>query len=409
MDTGPAAHLPFGGSTAHRWMRCAGSVSLCATLPPQPESEHMARGTRAHALLEHALGEELDSVLDWANGHPVNIVTTPYDQEDVEAVQVALDYVNGILDASPDAQLFIEQRVNLHDDVGGTADVLIYVPSKRHLHVIDYKHGAGHYVTEHAPQFKFYATCAVLTRSDLDVGTIYATVIQPRCWQGADQPVRTAVYSPADLIMYSDDVDAAVELAKVPNPPFVAGEWCDWCQAAHVCPAHRDAAFQIVTLPEGGSPLPHGDEIVIKLPAPGECRDPAVLALTLPALGQMKAWIAAMEDIAYAEAMSGKHLPGYKLVPKRGTRQWIAGQEGLAEHVLEDAGISPVYYAPRRTVSVAQAEKLLKGNKPAIQAMAAFVEKKSSGLKLVAETEPGEPVNPLELLAASALPPPIIE
>lgn len=397
MDTGPAKHLTFGGSTAHRWMRCAGSVRLCATLPPQPESEHMARGTRAHALLEHALrrGGGTD-VTDFA-GITVDSFNVPFEQEDVEAVQVAVDYVRDITATNPDAVMWVEQRVTLADDVGGTADVLIYVPSKRHLHVIDYKHGAGHYVTEHAPQFRFYATCAVMTRDDLDVGTIYATVIQPRCFAG--DPVRTAVYGVADMITYADDVEAAVAAALAPDPAFVAGEWCDWCPAAPYCPAHRDDAFSVVTVPDGGARLPVGDEITIRLPPPGECRDPAVLAQTLPALGQIKAWVSAMEDAAYAEAMAGKHIPGHKLVAKRGTRKWI-DEAAAAEVLAEKLGNARDHiWAEPKLKSVAQLEKLV--TKAEKNILAEFVEKKSSGLKLVAETEPGDPINPLELLAIS--------
>ena len=63
--TADKTHLTFGGSTAHRWLRCAGSVKLCATLPPQVENEHMAAGTRAHALLEMAVRERRDDVLDF--------------------------------------------------------------------------------------------------------------------------------------------------------------------------------------------------------------------------------------------------------------------------------------------------------------------------------------------------------
>lgn len=394
--TGPAKHLTFGGSTAHRWMVCHGSVGLVSTLPPQIESEHMARGTRAHALLEHLLRERSDDALIF-EGLTLAGAAPPYDREDVEAVQVALDHVNGILEKYPDAIMWVEQRVTLFPDVGGTVDVMIYVPAMRLLFVVDYKHGAGHYVTEQAPQFKFYATCAVMTRDDLDVGTIFATVIQPRCWQG--DPVRTAVYSVADLIAYSDDVEEAVTAAKGPSPAFVPGDQCDWCPAAHVCPAHRDSAFEVVTLPLNGDRAPVGEEIKIMLPPPGECRDPAVLAQTLPALAAIKSWVAAMEDVAFSEAMGGRKIPGHKLVAKRGTRKWT--DEEAAEGLLSVEVGDEDDYAPRKLVSVAQAEKLLKGNKSAITALAAFVEKKSSGFKLVPETEPGDAVNPLELLALS--------
>jgi hypothetical protein len=207
-------HLTFGGSSAHRWLACPGSARLCATLPPQVENEHMAAGTRAHALLELAVRERRESVLEF-DGVSLQAGWPEFELDDVEAVQKAVDHVNEILGRYPDAIMWVERQFTLGEDIGGTADVVIYVPSLKLLIVIDYKHGRGKYVPETTPQMKLYASCVLFGLPDLPVERVDATIIQPRCQVGT--PIRTAIYSPGDLIAFSDDVDAAVALARSPR------------------------------------------------------------------------------------------------------------------------------------------------------------------------------------------------
>lgn len=393
-------HLTFGGSTAHRWLRCAGSVKLCATLPPQAENEHMAAGTRAHALLEMAVRERRDDVLDF-DGVSLQSHWPAFGLDDVAAVQAALDYINALLARDPGHMLFVERQVTLFADVGGTADVLIYLPATRALHVIDYKHGRRYVEAEGNPQLKLYAAAALFGFTEGPVETIHGTIIQPRAFAG--EPIRTAVYGPADLISYSDDVDAAVAAALAPDPAFTAGEeQCHWCPAGHVCPALRDTATAVVALPpEAGERLPAGDEIKLILPPPGACRDAGTLALAMQAAGVLRTWIDAVEDAAVSLAMSGETLPGFKLVEKRPTRKW-ADEDVVRQWFAGSTMIDEDDYAPRKLVSPAQAEKLVKagGGKDGVKALAEHVVKESSGLKLVPETAKGDAINPLQLAAA---------
>lgn len=406
MNNGPSKHLTFGGSNAYRWLRCPGSAKLCATLPPAPENEYMAEGTRAHALLELAVRERRDTVKDF-EGQSLQPGWPAYDAGSIEAVQTALDYINDLLSANPDHDLYVEQHVTLLDDVGGTVDVMIYLPSLRRLHAIDYKHGRGKWVdVDNNPQLKLYATSALFNLPGVDVSTIHATIIQPRCQVG--EPVRTAVYGPADLLNFSDEVDEAVRLARADNPPLIPGEeQCHWCPAAHVCPALVKEGTATVTLPpEGADRLPTGEQIKLILPEASELRNPAVLAFALQSAQLMKIWIKGVEDAAYAVAMSGAELPGFKLVPKRAFRRWqdeVAAANWFASETLLD----PDQYAPRKLLSVAQAEPVMKAaeGKEGVKRMAALVIKESSGLNLVTEDAPGIAVNPLQLLAESCAPP----
>lgn len=392
----PGAHLTFGGSAAHRWLACPGSVVLCSTLPPQRESEAMAEGTRAHALLEHCLREREDDALGYEGmnlqpGWPV------YTQDDVEAVQLALDHVNAILNANPGAVLHVEYSAAVAEDVGGTADVVIWLPEAKMLHVIDYKHGRGKFVDiEQNPQVKLYAVSVLKQMPDVHPLAVVTTIIQPRCPFGS--PVRAAAYSPAQLMWFEEHVEEAVAMARQPNwqDYLVPGErQCDWCPAAHVCPAlTRTAADEVALLPVGAE----GDQITVTFPRPGDMRTPEGLARALSVVPVLEAWADAIKDAAEAAAQSGAEIPGYKLVEKRATRKW-ADEAGLLAWAAEKG----LQLREPKTLSPAQAEKVVKAalKTEGVTAMAAYVIKESSGTKLVAASAAGDPVDPVRIAASA--------
>lgn len=414
-------HLTFGGSSAHRWLACPGSARLCATLPPQVENEHMAAGTRAHALLELAVRERRDSVLEF-NGVALQAGWPEYELDDVEAVQKALDHVNEILSKHPDAVMWVERQFTLpmptptpvfdedgliigHEptEIGGTADVVIYIPSLKLLIVIDYKHGRGKYVPETTPQMKLYASCVLFGLTDLPIERVDATIIQPRCQAG--EPIRTAIYSPGDLIAFSDDVDAAVALAVSDNPPLVPGPQCnEWCPAAMAgaCPAlFREAVAVPNNAVEWAGSAPD-DNVVVTLPSVEAMRrDPAKLFATLKVLPLLQAWVDGLETAAESIANGGGPTPGFKMVEKIARRKWQDEDQARA-WFANNTMLDDDEFQPRKLLSVAQAEKLVKMNvgKDGVKAMAEHVVKQSSGLKLVPEDAKGDAVNPLAVAEA---------
>lgn len=383
-------HLPFGGSNAHRWLRCAASVKLCAAAPPSPPSEHAMRGTHAHALLELALRERRDSVLEF-EGQALLPGHVEYDAEDVEAVQKAVDFILPLLH-EPDAIVLIEQKFKLHEDTGGTADCVIYCPRSHVLRVIDYKHGAGKYVAEDAVQLRFYALC-VSAKWEHPIRRVEATVIQPRKF-GAE-PIRTMIYGPADLMVLDDEIDEARANALAVEPEPTPGSWCQWCAGAPDCPALPRTAVRATEI----WPV-HGDSVTVTLPPAGSCRDPQKLAETLALLPVLQAFIDGIEDAALSMAMGGTKIPGMKLVEKQARRYW-ENAEGAKKWFAENTVLDEDEYAPRKLLTVAQAEKLIKSDKAAVKSMAAFVEKKSSGLRLVPETAKGDAVDPATAMTAT--------
>lgn len=404
--TADAGHKLFGGSSAHRWMRCAGSVRLTQQAPPQIETAAMRSGTHAHKLLEVLLGDGLGPASEYVgtvliDGH------APLTEDDCAAVQVAVDYVAELLERYHDAELYAERKLALEDDTGGTCDIQLYVPSTKTLHVIDYKHGAGVYVdVEDNEQLLFYAVLAWYL-GEWDVKVVNCTIIQPRCSVG--EPVRTMPRSPAELLDFHDRIYAARALAGEPDAPFVPGEkQCKWCTGAFMCPALHNVGVDLAAAAGMLAPSAPTEAITLILPPVEECRDPRGLAQTLQAAAVLEAWIDAIKERAEALALSGQKLPGYKLVAKRPTRKWLNEDEAgpalvtaITGGSLEGVEQAWEQIAPPTLVSVAQAETILKtalgGKKNAEAFLAKISEKKSSGLKLVPEGAPGEAIDPLQL------------
>ena len=51
-------HATFGGSSASRWLNCAGSTMLIASVPAKPSSGYADEGTVAHELAARCLKED---------------------------------------------------------------------------------------------------------------------------------------------------------------------------------------------------------------------------------------------------------------------------------------------------------------------------------------------------------------
>jgi hypothetical protein len=93
-------------------------------------------------------------------------------------------------------------------------------------------------------------------------------------------------------------------------------------------------------------------------------------------------WIKDLRALAHQILDSGAPVPGYKLVAKRGTRQWI--DEAQAHVELRKLGIDP--HKEPELVSPAQAEKELKKRKMTLPDD--LVVSVSSGTTLAAESDP---------------------
>lgn len=327
-----------GGSTAKRVIACPGSVALVQQVPPKPSSSYADEGT----LLHNVIAAVLDS-----DKRPEDFLGTMHNgieltQDRLESKLLpALAVLNEI---DPDGQMeyAVEQVVGFGDaipGVFGSADLVGRIGNRGIL--LDWKFGDGVAVeAEENPQALFYTAAALRTEATRwafeGVETVEVIIVQPphvRRWVTDLDRVRRFE---ADLIL-------AVRQAQQPDAPLAGGDHCRWCAAKSICPVVTGAVER----------------------ARRENIKAVNVDRLVEALGQielLEGWIKDAREMATQLLEAGVDVPGWKMVPKRATRQWV--NEGTALTALTEAGCSAEELTELK--SPAQVEKVLKKRKIAM-------------------------------------------
>ena len=379
-------HSKIGASSAGRWFACPGSVKACEGLTVA-ESEYAKEGTAAHALASHCLENgyaatrflfgvvtEDDVVLGASAGKLMK--GTPITAEMCTAVQVYLDEVRGIMNKDICRELSVEVKFHLdqlHPDLFGTADAVIYDPDSHDLWVVDYKHGEGVIVNpEDNPQLLYYAVGAAFAKANRKVDQVHLAIIQPRAGEGAPKWWHVDA---VDLLEFASRLQEAAKATEADDAPLAAGDHCRWCPAAGICPKLKDVAEV--------APLDQFKD--------DKTYDPEYLADSLNRIKALKGWIKAVEDFALSELQRGKPVPGYKLVEKRAIRQWKDAAEAQRT-LLGDGRTEGEIIEPAALKSPAQIEELL-GKKDFAELVGDYVVAASSGLTYAASSDKRPAVN----------------
>jgi hypothetical protein len=403
-------------------MACPGSVQLSEGRPNKG-SVYADEGTAAHELAARCLGNNnldpvvfLDTIIETDDMEsPVKVT-----EEMVEAVQVYVDYVRGRQIDSNFTLVGIEEQFDLAPlnppaPMWGRADAvlflepqapkvrpgMVYLPKGSVLEVVDLKYGAGTVVqVEGNTQGLYYAIGAALA-TQRRADKIRITIVQPRA-QHPDGIVRSWEITWDELVAFREELLSGAVATQQENAPLVAGDHCKFCPALAVCPAQAQAA-QTAAKATFSSLVPEiypvpgigGDDIY-----PPDVVLPAPTALTISDLREvMEAapfisdWFKAVMEEMRRLTEAGEET-GYKLVAKRGRRQWK--NETEAEQVLR-ARLGDDEAFTSKLLSVTQAEKALKASEalvagPLPEELWAMV---SSGTNLVPDSDRREAIAPL--------------
>lgn len=350
-----------GGSTAKRVMNCPGSVALVAKMPPKPSSSYADEGT----LLHDTIAQILDKGTDPSEylGTVYNGVELTQELMDTKLLP-ALELLNEI-DPDSSMEFSVENRVGFDKrlpGVFGSTDLLCRVGDRAVC--LDWKFGDGVTVeATESEQLMFYSAAARRTKGlewwHEGAKSLELVIVQPpeiRRW--------TTTFKRID--QFERDLVRAVKTAQQPDAPLAAGDWCRWCAAKPVCPVMTGATDRA-------------------LAAQMDNLDAAKIGEYLQKADMLEGWVKDLRALAHQMLEAGKPVPGYKLVPKRATRQWR--DQSAAYTALTALGLSDDdVWEPAELLSPAKVEKILKKQKLALPAD--VVVSVSSGTTMASEDDP---------------------
>jgi len=349
-----------GGSTAKRVMNCPGSVALVQKMPPQPSNKYADEGTLLHNVIAEIV---------MTDKHPEEFLHTKYNDQ-----VLTLDLIDNklvpalaaldVIDPNKEMEIEAETRVGFGDllpGVFGSTDLIGRI-GKRAV-VLDWKFGDGVAVeVEENPQLMFYAAAAMRTEETkwafVDVEEIEMVIVQPPA-------VKRWVTTPARIAQFEKDLVKAVKLAQQPDAEIKVGDHCRWCAAKPICPQMTGAVDRA-------------------LKTQIEAIDVQSLGAYLANADMLEDWIKDLRALAHQILDSGASVPGYKLVAKRGTRQWTDEKDVV--HWLDGKGLEPTEIYRKELLSPAQMEKVLKQRKLTLPDD--FVVSVSSGTTLASVDDP---------------------
>jgi hypothetical protein len=347
-----------GGSTAKRVINCPASVKLVQQMPPRPSSEHADRGTLLHNVIAELL--EFDKPPAQCLGTKYNdqVLTQELLDEKIIPALAALD----VIDPDKRMEYMVETRVAFGDflpGVFGSTDLLGRQDTR--AIVLDWKFGDGVLVDAvENDQLMFYAAAAMRTESAKWVfegaDEIELIIVQP-------PEIRRWTTTKARILSFEQDLAKAVKRAQQDDAPIKTGDHCRWCAAKPICPQMNGAVDRAV------------HQQIVNL-------DKEQLGAYLAKADVLEDWVKDLRALAFQVLESGGQVPGYKLVAKRGTRQWTS--EGAVEAWADHNQITDAYETKLK--SPAQMEKVLK--KHGKELPSDLVMTVSSGSTLAPESDP---------------------
>ncbi|WP_396232427.1 DUF2800 domain-containing protein [Acinetobacter baumannii] len=380
------AHAKLSPSSAHRWMRCAGSVILEKDLPDS-SSEHADLGTAAHFLASECLEQGKNAAdfeghtiviikgnalwIDAATESPVSNFFT-VEAEMVENVQVYLDAVRAQAEGN---ELLVEQRVDFSEFIGvegsfGTSDVVILTETEIQVH--DLKYGKGVKVdAEENEQTSLYGLGALATFGMFgDFKQVRMVIHQPRLgYQSESVLTVEELYDFADKAKASashirsleegldeGDMGAIADLDSSFNP---GEKQCHWCKAKATCPALQKHLVETIAGEfEDLTQLDLQEEIT-NATAQVVSATNAQLSRMYAVIPLLEGWIKAVDSAVHQKMHAGEAIPGFKMVQgKKGNRAWTDAEE--AEKLLKSMRLKTEQMYDLKLISPTKAEALKK-------------------------------------------------
>jgi HD superfamily phosphodiesterase len=348
-----------GGSTASRVINCPGSVALVAKMPPKPSSTYADEGTLLHDAIALILdGKETQQSVIGMKYEGIELTQELFDEKLAPAL-AALDEI----DPNNEMDYLVETKVSFGDLIPGafgSTDLMGRLGDR--AIVLDWKFGSGVAVSaENNYQGMYYAAAAMRTLGCdwvfRDAKEIEIIIVQPPA-------VKRWVTTFGRIKEFERELVLAVKKSADVDAPLNMGSHCRWCAAKPTCPQMTGAVDRVVK-------------------SQMQNIDAANLAKYLEQADLVEQWVSDLRALAFELLEKDMPVPGYKLVAKRGTRQWV--DENKVESELKSFIKSDLMYT-KKIISPAQAEKILK--KAKLELPEGLTVSVSSGSTLARDSDP---------------------
>ena len=335
-----------GGSSAKRLMACPGSRQLIDKVPPRPAGRYAEEGTMLHDVMHRVL-----------SGEPFPEDLTEAQEDKIRFALAALEEI----DPNREMEFVTETRVHFGGflaGVFGSCDLAGRIRNRAVM--LDWKFGDGVQVEAEENEQGMFYTAAGMRTPELrwvfqGVTEIEIIIVQPPF-------IRRWVTTPGRIVAFERELVKAVELSFRTDAPIKSGAHCRFCAAKPICPAfNSDIDQALATKTRGLKPQQLADALVMA--------------------DRLEGWVKDVRALAQDLLENGAPIPGYKLVPKRATRQWV--DELKALEAFE--GLVPAEELIEMR-SPAQVEKVLKKHK--VSMPPDLIVSVSSGNTLAPESDP---------------------
>jgi hypothetical protein len=326
-----------------------------------------------HDVISEILGKDFPFAQFVGTTYKGQVLTQDLYDEKIMVALALLDEVD------PDKRMEyeVETRVGFGDllpGVFGSTDLVGRIGNR--AIVLDWKFGDGVVVDAvENDQLMFYAAACMRTE---EVKWAFEGVTEIECVIIQPPMIKRWVTTKERIKQFEQTLVQAVKQAQSTDAKLAAGDHCRWCAAKPICPKMTgavDRALQVQL-----------KEI-----------DVDTLGRYLKNADLLEDWIKDLRGLALQLLEKDLPVPGYKLVAKRGTRQWV--DEGKAALALAELDIFP--HKKPEIISPAQAEKELKKRKMALPDD--LVVSVSSGTTLASEDDPRPAVLQIGAQLQSAL------
>jgi hypothetical protein len=354
----PDAHSAVvGGSSAARVLACPGSIDLSAQAPAKPSSSFAEEGTALHSAMEWLLDTSVRR-----KRKPEQLLGLTFNKHVIteellhDAVIPAYEYFQKVIGRhGHDYEQEITAPFPGIPGAFGTTDLSSF-PEPHILKILDWKFGKGVPVSAKGnAQMRYYACCVIdRYKAWRKVKIIDMHICQPRIANGNSRDT----ISIDELRAFKHSLIRAVNGPRFLQP----GDHCRWCGGAPFCEAKKKQAADALKWKAAGPEL----------------------AEAMAMVPELEAWCASVKSAVHTALEQGAAVDGYKLVDKRATRKWAVDDPQVRAY-LGQHGLTEDQFAPRSTVSPAQAEKLLKPQGEKLQGEMIKVE--SSGYTVAPDSD----------------------